>query len=212
MRLRFGEYVMDAEARELRKGGARVPLGPKALQLLALLMESRPRALSHGELKDALWPGTYVGYTSLAGIVREVRRAIGDTSRPARLIRTVSRFGYAFSGHAEVDREPNLPVAALVTGASEYPLSDGENLIGRGEECGVRLVSSKVSRVHARVRILDGKTTVEDLGSKNGTWVNGERREGLTELTDGDEVTFGTFRVLFRRGAAEGPTATGRPD
>jgi DNA-binding winged helix-turn-helix (wHTH) protein len=214
MRLRFGEYVMDAEARELRRGGVRVPLAPKALQLLTLLLESRPRALPHTELRDALWPATYVGYTSLAGVVREVRRAIGDTGGPSRLIRTVPRFGYAFSGKAEVDHgEPSpLPAAALVSAAREFPLSHGETLVGRGEECGVKLPSSQVSRVHARVCIAEGTATVEDLGSKNGTWVNGEKREGPTDLSDGDEVTFGTFRLLFRRGAGEGPTATGRPD
>ena len=201
---------MDAEARELRRGGVRVPLAPKALQLLTLLLESRPRALPHAELRDALWPATYVGYTSLAGVVREVRRAIGDTGRPSRLIRTVPRFGYAFSGKAEVDHEePSpLPAAALVSAAREFPLSHGETLVGRGEECGVRLPSSQVSRVHARVRIAEGTATVEDLGSKNGTYLREQRLTGPAALEDGDAFRLGRTVVVFRTPRSRGTTMT----
>jgi DNA-binding winged helix-turn-helix (wHTH) protein len=212
MRLRFGECVLDADARDLLRGGERVALTPKALQLLTLLMEKRPRPLSHAELKDALWPDTHVGYTSLAGVVAEVRKAIGDESGPGRLIRTVARYGYAFSG--EVASDPAPPAVAragaFVSDETEFRLTAGETLIGRGDECGVVLPSTQVSRVHARVRVDQKAVTLEDLGSKNGTWVNGERLRGPTPLADGDEVTFGTFRVRFRRGAAQ-PTRTANP-
>jgi pSer/pThr/pTyr-binding forkhead associated (FHA) protein len=142
-----------------------------------------------------------------------VRKAIGDSGRPWRFVRTVSRYGYAFAGEVVSEARPTSREAAgaFVTEEREYPLGEGETLIGRGHECGLRLLSTQVSRVHARVRGTRGGVTLEDLGSKNGTWVNGERREGAVQLADGDEVTFGTFRVLFRRGDNVVATRTGRP-
>ncbi len=212
MRLRFADCVLDPEARELRRGARPVPVSPRALQLLTLLLEHRPRPLSQRELRDALWPSTVVGYTSLAQVVTEVRRAIGERAGVDRLIRTVPRFGYAFVAPVVEERpRRRAGVGVLVTEESEYLVPEGETLVGRGTECGIRLPSSRVSRVHARVRAEGERVFVEDAGSKNGTWVNRERREGPALLEDGDEVLFGTFRAVFRRAGASGSTRTGLP-
>src|SRR5512135_1022146 len=104
MRLRFADCVLDPEARELRRPGGPVPLSPRAFQLLALLLDRRPRPVSQQELRDALWPDTNVGYTSLAQAVAEVRRAIGDAGGADRGIRTVPRVGYAFAAPVVEDR------------------------------------------------------------------------------------------------------------
>jgi DNA-binding winged helix-turn-helix (wHTH) protein len=210
VRLRFSDFTFDGEARELRRGDAVVPLTPRAHQLLAVLLESRPRPLSQQQLRDALWPGTAVGYTSLAQVVTEVRRALGEGAATARFIRTVPRYGYAFVGAvvAEGSAAPSF-VGTLVTDQREYLIPEGETLVGRGFECGVRLPSARVSRVHARVRAADGQVLLEDAGSKNGTWVNGERRQGPTLLNDGDELAFGTFRAAFHRLSPDGSTRTG---
>src|SRR5512133_249181 len=104
MALRFADCRVDIEARTLERAGESVPLSPKAFQLLLLLLEQRPRALSQAQLRDALWPDAHVGYTSLAQLVTELRRGIGDTDRPPRLVRTVSRFGYAFAEPVVEDR------------------------------------------------------------------------------------------------------------
>ncbi len=212
MRLRFAECVLDPGARELRRRERPVPLSPRAFQLLTLLLEHRPRPVAQPLLRDALWPQTHVGYTSLAQVVTEVRRAIGDRGAADRLIRTVPRLGYAFVGPV-VEERPRRPggLGVLVTEESEYLVPEGETLVGRGTECGIRLPSSRVSRVHARVRAEGERVFVEDAGSKNGTWVNRERREGPALLEDGDEVMFGTFRAVFRRAGASGSTRTGRP-
>jgi len=127
MLLRFGDCVLDVEARELLRGGARIPLAPKALQLLSLLLESRPRPLPQNVLRDALWPDSYVGYTSLAGVVDEVRKAIGDKEKPWRFVRTVPRFGYAFAGTVAAETGPSSPTAAgaLVTEEREFSVAQG---------------------------------------------------------------------------------------
>ena len=212
MRLRFPECVLDLDARALRRGSRDVPLSPRAFRLLSLLLEHRPRPVPHRELRDALWPDTSVGYTSLAQVVAEVRRAIGDGTGADRRIRTVPRFGYAFVAPVVEERPRRAKGAGvLVTDQGEYLVPEGETLVGRGTECGIRLQSSRVSRVHARVRADGERVFLEDAGSKNGTWVNRERREGPALLADGDEVLFGTFRAVFRKAGASSSTRTGRP-
>src|SRR5262245_31253535 len=100
MRLRFGDFLFDPEARELRRGETVRDLSPKAFQLLALLIRERPRPVPHADLRDALWPGASTGYTSLARLVNVVRKALGDSASRPLFVRTVPRFGYAFSAAA----------------------------------------------------------------------------------------------------------------
>ena len=109
MRLRFSDCVLDAHARQLRRGGRLVPLSPRAFQLLSVLLDARPRPLSHRHLRDALWPDRHLGYTSLAQVVTEVRRAIGETAGAAHLVRTVPRFGYAFVAPVVEERSRERP-------------------------------------------------------------------------------------------------------
>src|SRR4029077_14868496 len=75
MSLRFGECELDSDAREVRRSGRAVPLTPKAYELLALLARNRPRAMSKAEIKDYLWPDTFVSESNLAALVFEVRKA-----------------------------------------------------------------------------------------------------------------------------------------
>jgi hypothetical protein len=83
------------------------------------------------------------------------------------------------------------------------PLAEGENIVGRHPESDVWLDASSVSRVHARIIIADGRATVEDRGSRNGTFMNGARLETPHPLLDGTAVTFGSERVVFRQWSDE---------
>jgi DNA-binding winged helix-turn-helix (wHTH) protein len=104
MRFVFSDCALDPDALELRRGGEAVPLSTRGLRLLVLLLERRPRPVPQRELRDALWPQTHVGYTSLAQVVAEVRKAIGDQPGVEEIIRTVPRVGYSFV--AAVREEP----------------------------------------------------------------------------------------------------------
>jgi DNA-binding winged helix-turn-helix (wHTH) protein len=213
VRLRFGDCVFDPAARELWRSGRRVRVPPKAFELLAVLLQNRPQPLAQARLRDALWPDAHVGYTSLARVVSEVRLAVGDTARGARLIRTVPCFGYAFAAPVVVEAgsEAEAPACALVAGDREFRLPEGETLVGRSPECGLRLSSAQVSRVHAHLQVSGQRATVEDRHSKNGTWVNEARILDRVELQDGDEVVFGTYRAVFRPSGPLGSTRTGTP-
>ena len=212
MRARFGDFLLDTGARELRRGGRPTDISPQALELLALLIARRPAAVAQDELRDALWPDSHVGYTSLARVVSEARRALGEAAESASLVRTVPRFGYAFAGDVVVERgaEPAATRYLLVGDDGDFVLPPGEVLIGRGPECAVRLPSSDVSRVHACVRVREDGVLLDDRDSKNGTWVNGARITEPRALEEGDEVVVGECRLLFRSSATLESTRTAR--
>jgi pSer/pThr/pTyr-binding forkhead associated (FHA) protein len=75
----------------------------------------------------------------------------------------------------------------------------GESLVGRESTADVWLDSSSVSRRHARVVVGEDDVWLENLGSKNGTWVNGERVTERTRLNDPDHVRFGSVKMELRR-------------
>lgn len=206
MRLRFGECVLDDFARELRLDGEARPLTPKAFALLEMLISARPRALSKAEIRDHLWPRTFVSESSLARLVSEVRTALRDDARAPRFVRTAYSHGYSFCGEArEVDGE--VPVfhprnCRLIWGQREIPLADGEYLIGRLEQAAVWIDSTRVSRRHASIVVAHGKATVKDLRSKNGTFVCGKRVENSRLLVDGDEILIGPVLLTFCAGSS----------
>jgi DNA-binding winged helix-turn-helix (wHTH) protein len=212
MRLRFGDCVLDTSSRELRRHGEPQGLSPKGLQFLQLLIEARPRAIAKQEIHGRLWPESFVADSSLARLASEVRAAIGDDARHPRFLRTVHRHGYSFSGPVAIEPEDVWPVPApcrLLWGEREISLREGENLVGRAAEATVRLDLGRISRLHARIVVDGGRAVLEDLGSKNGTFLRGERLRTPVELADGDEIGVGATVLLFRSTGGNSTTETG---
>ncbi len=202
MRVLFGECEFDSGRRLLLRHGRAEPLSPKAFQLLEVLLDRRPEAVAKEELLERLWPGTFVSEASLYNLVAEVRAALGDAPPATRFIRTVPRYGYAFHGDARsapaVDISGPAPAGArLLLGRREWLLSEGSNLLGRDRDCAVRIDSATVSRHHARI-VIGPEASIEDLESKNGTRVNGQRVEQRVALTDGDQIRVGSVTVTYR--------------
>jgi DNA-binding winged helix-turn-helix (wHTH) protein/WD40 repeat protein len=136
----FGEFELDQERRQLLRSGHPVPLEPKAYELLTLLAERRPRALSRAQIRDVVWPGTYVSESTLAVVVSGIRHALGDDARQPRFIRTVHGFGYAFCGDARssCSGEPTAQEAVRepspYPGLSAFTEADAERFFGREAE------------------------------------------------------------------------------
>jgi pSer/pThr/pTyr-binding forkhead associated (FHA) protein len=82
------------------------------------------------------------------------------------------------------------------------PLSAGENVLGRERTAGIWVGHPSISRAHARIVVEEEQAVVEDLGSKNGTWLGSRRVEGRITLADGDEIRVGEVRLLYRGPAA----------
>lgn len=207
MRVRFGPFELDAARRQLFRDGLVVHLEPKAFDLLKLLVDAAPRVVAKSELHDRLWPNAVVSDSTLVYLVKEIRRALGDHNRNEPLIRTAHRIGYAFD--APIARVPRAPLSRwLVAGEKRIPLAAGAHLIGRDSEAEVLLDYSTVSRRHARIVVSEAGAELEDLGSKNGTTVDGTRLTGTVALRDGDRFACGQVPLVYRESSAGQPTAT----
>lgn len=200
MQIKVGECVVDTGSRQVLRHGREVPLSPKAFHLLSLLATTRPKALSKDELHRALWPDTFVVEANLSNIVGEIRAALGDSAREPRFIRTVHGYGYACCAGTSADvQEARRAVFWLIFGAERVSLSGGDNVVGRSAEADVRLNVPGVSRRHAKIVIEGEAAFVEDLGSKNGTFVGNERIETRCPIGPHDDIVFGSARVRVCR-------------
>jgi DNA-binding winged helix-turn-helix (wHTH) protein len=200
MRLKFGDCVLDLRGRQLERGEKIVPLEPKMYELLEVLIKRRPAVVTNNELDELLWPHVYVARTSLTRLVSELRTALGDTPRDSHIIRTVYKAGYAFCANVTCIPAAGAAPATieLVWKRQSLPLTDGEHIAGRGADCSLVIDATTVSRRHARITVVCGTATIEDLGSTNGTHVNGKRISAPTGLAPGNEVALGTEVLQVR--------------
>jgi len=217
MRVRFGPYVLDLASRQLLRGDDVVHLSPKAFELLSILVSDRPKALSKSDLQERLWPETFVVEKNLANLVGEIRDAIGDDPSNPRFIRTVHRFGYAFretpsrTGTVRPARRGGDISFRLMWMDGRATLDEGEHVLGRDPDVEIFLNHPGVSRHHAKIRISAGQATIEDLGSKNGTFVGGTRVDGSSSLGNGDVIGVGSVQLTLKVVQTPGSTET-EPD
>jgi DNA-binding winged helix-turn-helix (wHTH) protein len=203
MRIRFGSCVLDSGSRELLKAGAPVHLSPKAFDVLEILVARRPNVVSKDVLLNEVWGAKVVEEANLAIAVGEIRKALGDDPKAPSIILTVSRRGYRFAAEShdsEQSSSSEIGVRCWLTwNETTLPLREGENLVGRHPANTVWINAASVSRAHARIVATPGGITVEDRGSRNGTFVDGERVAGAHLLIDGNTVTFGSEKTVFRQ-------------
>ena len=212
MKVRFGEFTLDAGTRQLRRGGEELRLSRKAFDLLVILLERRPAVVDKDSLREKLWGATTVVDANLNNLASEIRSVLRDDPQQPRFVRTVHRVGYAFCGAAS--EEPTSgggerpPKCWLAWQTRTMMLTDDTTLIGRDPECGIWVDVPGVSRRHASIRLThEGATTtavIEDLGSTNGTFVEGRRVSRPVTLADGDTIRIGEETLTFRAASAAG--------
>jgi len=113
---------------------------------------------------------------------------VGDlTSRTQRRRRPLGLAAFAGS----LRRAPSTNDRETLVLALDWTTGDSDLLVGRGTECDLQLKDDTVSRSHARLAFRGGGWVIQDLGSTNGTWVNG-RRVGRSQLRPGDRLALGT--------------------
>lgn len=197
MEVRFGEFTLNTDRRELTRRGEHLHLSPKAFDLLSFLIERGPNAIPKEDLFEAVWPDTVVEQANLNNLISEIRSALDDRDR--KIITTKRRFGYAFA--ARVIREgPETPrrVFRINWGGRDVDLGQGRNLIGRDDDCEVIVEAPEVSRHHAAIDVDGSTATLHDLGSKNGTYLGGQRVVSPIVLNDRDEIEIGRGLLRFR--------------
>jgi DNA-binding winged helix-turn-helix (wHTH) protein len=216
VRVRFGEFVLDSAARQFRSAHPSTPSGrsgqgdihlsPKAFDVLCILLARRPNVVSKADLFAQIWPETFVVEANLNVLVGEIRKAIGDDPRSPRFIKTAHGVGYSFCGSAsDVDASASAAPAGTVRwwlswNQQTFPLSVGDNIIGRDPRCDVWLDHDGVSRRHARIRIenASGPAVLADLDSTNGTFIGPQQIAKPTPLADRDVIKLGEVAVQFR--------------
>jgi hypothetical protein len=129
--------------------------------------------------------GVIRGHTVEAG---EVRQPVSDLPRGG---------GSQLPGRPRLVISGSQPGTGLQAG-STYDLQGPVTLLGRGTDCDLRMVDPGVSRHHAELRVEDGQVVLVDLGSTNGTLVNGQPVRRVV-LTDGTNVTLGRTTMVFHQ-------------
>jgi hypothetical protein len=88
----------------------------------------------------------------------------------------------------------------IVVGDKRYDLGEGERKIGRVQTCDVRVTGDEeVSREHAVLRITQDKCILQDMASRNGTYLNGDRVHQPRELRDGDQIRVGNSTMVYKQ-------------
>ena len=114
----FAGRVLDPARRQLSHAGKPVPMFPRCFDALLLLIERRGELLDKDFLLQSLWPDVVVDENSLAKVISEIRRTLGEGPREGGCIVTIPRRGYRFVGEVEVHRQAGR------TAASETPTPD----------------------------------------------------------------------------------------
>ena len=127
MRYTLGDYTLDTQRYELCRAGIPLQLQPKVFDLLAYLIQHRDRVVTRQDLFDALWPEQFVSEDALEWTIAEARRAVGDSGRTQRVIKTIRGRGYRFVAPIEehlqaVSDHASLPAPARALAAEESPV------------------------------------------------------------------------------------------
>lgn len=213
MSVTFGAFTLDDRTRQLLSGSRPIHLSPKAFDLLAMLVQERPAAMSKGDIHLRLWPHTFVSDGSVAVLIAELRGVLGDDVRRPVFVRTLHRFGYAFVAPATETSTSLTPAVAtqcwLASDTDRAPLIAGDNVIGRDARASIRvgldpaadlrMAAAGVSRRHAVLTVTEGSATLQDLSSKNGTYADEVRVTTPVEIRDGACIRLGSVSLQFRR-------------
>jgi TolB-like protein/Flp pilus assembly protein TadD len=105
----FGDYALDTDRRELRRGAELVSVPPQVFDLLVFLVRNRDRVVSKDDLFEAVWDGRVVSESTLTTHINAVRKAVGDSGEDQSLIRTMPRKGFRFVGEV---RETKVAAAS----------------------------------------------------------------------------------------------------
>jgi DNA-binding winged helix-turn-helix (wHTH) protein len=209
MAYRFGPFLYDDAERCLFRDDVEVPLTHKSRELLLLFLENPRRLLPREKIVARVWGAAAVTDEAVSAQIAKLRRALGDGGDD--LLKMVRREGYRWDAEVrvedaaprravrEVSRPHRGPRFRLVLEDREVQLVDGPNVIGRDSESALWIDEASVSRFHAQVVVTGGRARLEDLGSKNGTYLNGRRISRPEPLSNGDEIRIGVVEIVFRK-------------
>ncbi|AMY11856.1 Dye resistance protein [Luteitalea pratensis] len=214
--LRFAEFELDLGAFALRCPDGPLRLEKLPMEVLILLVQRAGTLVLRSELRATLWgPDVYVEYDSAINTaVRKIRRTLGDDADHPRFVETVVGKGYRFIAPVEGDatlhaqssvchgRSPArwqcvFPSYSVKRGQQEFILEAGETVFGRDPNAGVYVDHPSVSRRHASIAIGSQGAVLQDLESRNGTFVDGRRIDRPTHIDHGALIALGAITLTF---------------
>lgn len=233
----LGEWRVHPAANTIARGTEEIRLEPKLMDVLQCLAGHAGEVVSKRRLIDEVWNTEFIAENSLTRAIADLRRALGDSARSPKYIQTIPKRGYRLmaepSGKSQkkaahqwspVSYEPLAVIVgesvrygdragsqpgehALLCEGQEIPLTESTVIFGRGERSDIQFLVTEVSRTHARLDIRGDGAVIDDLGSKNGTKVNGRVIDGPRQLSSGDTIVIGPTTLVYRRLSLE-PTVT----
>lgn len=194
---RLGVWLVEPRLNRLTRNGESIQIELKMMDVLVCLARNAGEVVTRGHLVDSVWDEGFVADNTITHAVAELRKAFGDSHRNPTFIETIHRRGYRLIAPVQFDEASSVMNAATrfsylaIARGIEIPLIDGPNLIGRGPDTTIMIPSMKVSRHHANITVEHDAASLEDLGSKNGTYLNGAKIQDPVQLNGGDIVGVG---------------------
>ncbi len=188
------------------------------MEVLVCLSCHGRKVVSRQQIIDEVWNGGFICDNTLTHAIAELRRAFSDNAAAPEYIETIHRRGYRLlkqvtdtEGRASPGFGRPSRFRVLVDNRN-IQLRQGENLIGRMPGVSLCINSLQVSRHHARITVEQGRAFLEDLGSKNGTSLNGRLVDGKRRLHDGDRIFLGDGVIAMQFIEAGSFAPTDPPD
>lgn len=194
---RLGEWLVEPRLNRLTRDGESIQIELKMMDVLVCLARCAGEVVTRRQLVDSVWDEGFVADNTISHAVAQLRKAFGDSHRNPMFIETIHRRGYRLIAPVHFDETSSFMNSAThfsylaVARGIEVPLFDGANLIGRGPDTAIMIPSMKVSRHHAKITVEHDAASLEDLGSKNGTYLNGTKIQEPVQLDGGDLIGVG---------------------
>ena len=198
----------------ISQDGREVRLRPRAMDVLTTLALAAGKLVSKRDLIDSVWRTEFVSDHALTQVIAELRAALGDDARSPSFIENIPRRGYRLVEDVILIGESVAPTGSaslpfkLQADDCDHLLVQGLNVIGRTGDADICIDRTEVSRCHAKITVQGTTAIIEDLGSKNGTYVNGRQLEGPATLNNGDEIWIGRSVARLRFLIEGEPTKT----
>jgi DNA-binding winged helix-turn-helix (wHTH) protein len=225
---RFAEFELDVAAYALRNRGESVKLERIPMEVLILLVERAGTLVERSEIQTQLWgPEIFLEHdAAINTAIRKIRHALGDDAATPRFVETVVGKGYRFiaplenvrsptqpgepaangSPEQSAQQRPQFPRYSVMVGKQEFILNSAETLLGRDPTAGICVDHPSVSRKHARISIESDGVILQDLGSRNGTFLNGRRVDAPAKIHHNSVIGLGPITLVFH--VARAPAST----
>ena len=206
----FGPFRLDPAERLLLRNNQTVPLAPKALDTLLLLVENSGHLLTKDELMKRLWPETFVEEVNLAQYISAIRRALDDKNGGTQYIETVPKGGYRFVGPVSVF-QPAAPSAASARQCDATPTLHARRAMSKSVRRRIVLVAFAAMALavlawgigHRRVRAGDSSSPIRSIAILPLQNLSNDQQQeyfvdGMTDELITDLAKMGKLRVISR--------------